>query len=83
MSAFRGRMLETQRECDRLLGNRNARLRFDMRLSDPIDVGGNGLADSWRVWVESADGTILASGQGNSGGNAYDALLAALKEKKR
>ena len=81
MTAFRDRMIDTQRECDRLLGDRNARLRFDFRLSDAVDVGGVSQDDSWRVWVETSAG-VVASGKGRNGSVAFDAMLKQLREKK-
>ena len=81
MSTFRERMREAQRQCDRLIGHRNARLRFDMRLADTIDPGGNGGDETWTVWIE-ADGIVLASATGCNGGIACDAMLQKIKEKK-
>ena len=74
-------MIETQRECERLLGDRNARLRFDFRLSETVDVGGVSADGSWRVWVESPAG-VVASGIGANGSIAFDAMLEELREKK-
>lgn len=80
MTAFRDRTIETQRQCDRLIGSRNARLRFDLQLADVMDVGGNSAPESWRVWVETPDGRVLASGTGYNGSVAFDAMLKKLKE---
>ena len=75
-------MIEAQQQCDRLLGHRNARLRFDMRLADTVDIGGNGRPETWTVWIEAPGGLTLASGKGPSGSIAFDAMLDILREKK-
>ncbi len=81
MSAFRERVRDAQRACDVILGHRNAHLRFDMRLADTIDASGCGNPDTWRVWIESQDGTVLASGEGHNGVAALDVVIQKLKEK--
>ena len=44
-------------------------------------MGGVSTAGSWRVWVESPAG-VVASGVGEDGGVAFDAMLKQLREKK-